>query len=277
MIAFLFVERRAAEPVLPLRLFSNSTFAITTAVGFIIGVSLFGSVTYLPLFLQVVKGESPTDSGLQMIPMMAGMLVSSIASGHRISHTGRYKRYPIAGTGIATVALFLMSTMDQDTSILVASGIMALLGLGLGMVMQVLLLAAQNAVDYRDLGVATSGATLFRLAGGSIGTAILGTIFSARLAANLDRTVASRPGDTALAGAGLDIESLSRLAPAVRALYLDAFAGALGTVFLVACCVALIGFFLAWLVPERRLRDTIAAAADDSGATAGRTFPMPVD
>ena len=277
MIAFLAVERRAAEPVVPLRLFSNSTFAITTAVGFIIGVSLFGSVTYLPLFLQVVKGESPTDSGLQMIPMMAGMLVSSIASGHRISHTGRYKRYPIAGTGIATVALFLMSTMDKDTSILVASGIMALLGLGLGMVMQVLLLAAQNAVDYRDLGVATSGATLFRLAGGSIGTAILGTVFSARLGTNLGRTIPSEASGPALAGTGLDIESLSRLTPAVRALYLDAFAGALGTVFLVASCVALIGFLLAWLVPERRLRDTIAAAADDSGATAGRTFPMPVD
>ena len=276
LFAFLFVERRASEPVLPLRLFSNSTFAITTTVGFIIGVSLFGSVTYLPLFLQVVKGESPTDSGLQMIPMMAGMLVSSIASGHRISHTGRYKRYPIAGTAIATVALFLMSTMDVDTSILVASGIMALLGLGLGMVMQVLLLAAQNAVDYRDLGVATSGATLFRLAGGSIGTAVLGTIFSARLASTLARTVPDAAGGPA-AGSGLDLESLARLAPSVRAQYLDAFAGALNTVFFVAMLIAFTGFLLAWLVPERRLRDTIAAAADDSGATAGRTFPMPID
>ncbi len=276
MAAFLFVERRASEPVLPLRLFANSTFTITTAVGFIIGVSLFGAVTYLPLFLQVVKGESPTDSGLQMIPMMAGMLVSSISSGHRISHTGRYKRYPIAGTAIATVALFLMSTMDVGTSILVASGIMALLGLGLGMVMQVLLLAAQNAVDYRDLGVATSGATLFRLAGGSIGTAVLGTIFSARLGVNLSRTLPQSAGSEAH-GAGLDLEALAQLTPAVRATYLDAFASALNTVFLVASCIALLGFILAWLVPEKRLRDTIAAAADDTGATAGRTFPMPID
>ena len=275
--AFLLVERRAAEPVLPLRLFSNSTFAITTAVGFIIGVSLFGSVTYLPIFLQVVKGESPTSSGLQMIPMMAGMLVSSIASGHRISHTGRYKRYPIAGTGIATVALLLMSTMDVGTSILVASGIMALLGLGLGMVMQVLLLAAQNAVDYRDLGVATSGATLFRLAGGSIGTAILGTIFSARLAAIVARTIPGAESEAVAGGHGLDLETLGALPAAMRASYLDAFAGALNTVFLVACLVAFAGFLLAWMVPERKLRDTIVAAADDSGATAGRTFPMPAE
>jgi hypothetical protein len=212
-----------------------------------------------------------------MIPMMAGMLVSSIASGHRISHTGRYKKYPIAGTAIATIALFLMSTMDVNTSILVASGIMALLGLGLGMVMQVLLLAAQNAVDYRDLGVATSGATLFRLAGGSIGTAVLGTIFSARLGANLARTVPTSASSPASPQNGLDLESLSQLEPPVRALYLDAFAGALNTVFLVACLIALTGCMLAWLVPERPLRDTIAAAADDSGATAGRTFPMPME
>ena len=275
--AFLFVERRAAEPVLPLRLFSNRTFAITTAVGFIIGVSLFGALTYLPIFLQVVKGESPTASGLQMIPMMAGMLVSSIASGHRISHTGRYKRYPIAGTAIASVALFLMSTMDAGTSIVTASGIMALLGLGLGMVMQVLLLAAQNAVDYGDLGVATSGASLFRLAGGSIGTAVLGAIFSSRLATIVSRTAPDGGGAAAPAASGLDLESLARLAPDVRAVYLGAFSAALNTVFLVACAVAVAGFVLAWLVPETPLRDTIAAAADDSGATAGRTFPMPSD
>lgn len=277
--AFLAVERRAVEPVLPLHLFSNPTFAITTAVGFIIGVSLFGSVTYLPLFLQVVKGASPTASGLQMIPMMGGMLVSSIASGHRISHTGRYKRFPIAGTAIASVALFLMARMNGDTSVLAASGIMALLGLGLGMVMQVLLLAAQNAVEYRDLGVATSGATLFRLAGGSIGTAVLGAIFAARLEANLRNALpdAVTGSGTRLSGSGLDLEGLGALPAGVRAVYLDAFAAALNTVFLVAGCVALVGFVLAWLVPERPLRDTIASKAEDSGATVGRTFPMPTD
>lgn len=236
-------------------------------------------MTYLPLFLQVVKGESPTASGLQMIPMMGGMLVSSIASGHRISTTGRYKRFPVAGTATATLALYLMSRMTGETTVLVASAIMALLGLGLGMVMQVLMLAAQNAVEHRDLGVATSGATLFRLAGGSIGTVALGTIFSARLDRNLPDSLpdAASAGGARLTGSGLDLEGLAALPPALRSSYLEAFSTALNTVFLVAACVAFAGFLLAWLVPERPLRDTIASKAEDTGATVGRTFPMPSD
>ncbi len=167
LVAFVIVERRAREPVLPLRLFANPTFAIASAVGLIVGFALFGSVTYLPLFLQVVKGESPTASGLQMLPMMGGMLVTSIASGQLISRTGRYKIFPILGTLVMALGLYLLSRMTEQTTTLSASFTMLVLGLGLGMVMQVLVIAVQNAVDYADLGVATSGATLFRLVGGS--------------------------------------------------------------------------------------------------------------
>src|SRR5437588_7605063 len=195
---FMLVERRVREPVLPLRLFGQQTFVITSTVGLIVGFALFGSVTYFPLFLQVVKAVSPTGSGLEMIPMMAGMLVTSIASGQLISRTGHYKIFPVLGTAVMTAGLFLLSRLSPQTSEATASLLMLVLGVGLGMVMQVLVIAVQNAVDYADLGVATSGATLFRLIGGSLGTAILGAIFAARPSANLDRLL---PAATSRAGA----------------------------------------------------------------------------
>ncbi|HTW11626.1 MAG TPA: MDR family MFS transporter, partial [Solirubrobacteraceae bacterium] len=181
VVVFLAVERRAPEPVLPPRLFANNVFSVTSAVGLVVGFALFGSVTYLPLFLQVVGGSTPTGSGLQILPLMGGLLITSIGSGQIISRTGRYKPFPIAGTFVMVVGLYLLSRMDAATTRAVSSAYMFVLGLGLGMVMQVLVLAVQNAVDYEDLGVATSGATLFRSIGGSVGTAILGSIFSSRL------------------------------------------------------------------------------------------------
>src|SRR6185369_5074109 len=190
LVIFTLAERKAAEPVLPLRLFRQRTFVVTSAVGLIVGFALFGSVTYFPLFLQVVKGASPTASGLQMLPMMAGMLVTSIASGQLISRFGRYKLFPIVGTAVGSAGLFLLSQLSPDSSALYAAGAMLVLGLGLGLVMQVLVIAVQNAVDFGDLGVATSGATLFRLVGGSLGTAVLGSIFAGRLAMNLRQQVA---------------------------------------------------------------------------------------
>src|SRR5688500_13900440 len=194
LVLFLIVERRAAEPVLPLHLFRNQSFVITSAVGLVVGFAMFGSVTYLPVFLQVVMGSTPTGSGLQMVPMMGGMLVSSIVSGQLISHTGRYKIFPIMGTAVMTVALFLLSRMNAGTSLGAVLGMMLLLGLGMGLVMQVLIIAVQNAVDHRDLGVATSGNTLFRSVGGSVGTAILGAIFAARIATELAGRVGGSNG-----------------------------------------------------------------------------------
>ncbi|HET7190251.1 MAG TPA: MFS transporter, partial [Gemmatimonadaceae bacterium] len=266
---FVVVERRAAEPVLPPRLFGQRTFLVATVVGLIVGFALFGSVTYLPVFLQVVKGASPTRSGLQMVPMMLGMLVTSVISGQVISRTGRYKLFPIAGTAVMTVGLFLLSRLDASSTTTRASALMLLLGLGMGMVMQVLVIAVQNAVDYRDLGVATSGTTLFRLIGGSLGTAILGAIFASRLAANLSRTM---PGFAAASGHGTTSAALARMAPAARAAYADAFAASLGTVFLVATVVCALGVALAMLLPERALRETVAESARDKGTEASGAF-----
>jgi EmrB/QacA subfamily drug resistance transporter len=276
LVAFAVTETRAKEPVMPPRLFANQTFSVTSAVGLIVGFALFGSVTYLPLFLQVVKGASPTGSGLQMLPMMGGMLVTSIFSGQIISRTGRYKFFPIVGTIVMAFGLWLLSRMTETTSTASASLTMLVLGLGLGMVMQVLVIAVQNAVEYRDLGVATSGATLFRLVGGSLGTAVLGAIFAVRLAAILARLL---PGSARATGAGaLNPETMGQLSPALRAIYVRAFTESLGTVFVVATAVALLGFLLTWLVPERPLRATVAAASGSEGVgEVGAAFAMPTD
>jgi len=267
LAAFVAVERRSPEPVVPLRLFANPVFSVTSGIGLIVGFALFGSVTYLPVFLQLVQGSSPTASGLELVPMMAGMLTTSIASGQIISRIGRYKIFPIAGTAVLAVGLFLLSRMNVNTSGLTAGLFMLVVGMGLGLVMQVLVLAVQNAVEYEDLGVATSGATLFRLIGGSLGVAVLGAIFASRLAANLARGFR----------VAQDVEHISpavvlRLAPAARNAYRAAFADSLHTVFLVAAAVAVIGFLLSWFLEERPLRETVAASAG-----LGEGFAMPCD
>ncbi len=278
LVGFILAERRAREPVLPLRLFGNRSFAFTSAIGLVVGFALFGSVTFLPLYLQVVKGVSPTASGMQMLPMMGGMLLTSIGSGQLISRFGRYKIFPIIGTAVMTFGMFLLSRIAPDTSTLGVSMMMLLLGLGLGMVMQVLVIAVQNSVDYRDLGVATSGATLFRLVGGSVGTAVLGAIFSTTLASNLARVLP--PGAVAGGGGfgGMNAAALAHLPAEIRGLYLGAFTDALDTIFFFAAVVGLVAFLLTWLVPEQPLRKTVAAATeDDIGGDVAQAFAMPVD
>ncbi|HEX5581640.1 MAG TPA: MFS transporter [Gemmatimonadaceae bacterium] len=272
---FIAAERRAPEPVLPLRLFANRAFTVASVVGLVVGFALFGSVTYLPLYLQVVQGASPTASGLQMLPLMAGNLLTSIGSGQIISRTGRYRIFPIAGMALASGGLLLLSRVTPATPLLHTMGAMLLLGLGLGMVMQVLVIAVQNVVDYRDLGVATSGATLFRLVGGSLGTAILGAIFAARLSSNLARMLP--PGTPGAGGERIRISSalLERLSPALRATYIEAFTEAMATIFLAALGVGLVGFLFAWLMPEHPLRRSIAATASNRGTETGEAFAMP--
>jgi hypothetical protein len=250
-------------------LFRNRVFNVTSAVGFVVGFALFGSVTYLPLFLQVVNGSSPTGSGLQILPLMAGLLITSIGSGQIITRTGQYKVFPIAGTFLMIIGLYLLSRMDASTTRLVSSAYMFVLGLGLGMVMQVLVLAVQNAVDYEDLGVATSGATLFRSIGGSVGTAILGSIFSARLKANLavnlstNRATAKIPPAQLhrLTGAIGNPASLKRLPAPVHHVYILSFTHALDRVFVVAAVIAAAAFVLSWLLQQRPLRGTAEASA----------------
>ncbi len=264
---FIFTEHRAAEPVLPPTLFSDRVFTVTSGIGLIVGFALFGSVTYLPLFLQVVNGASPTGSGLQILPLMGGLLVTSIASGQIISRTGRYKPFPILGTAMMVIGLLLLSGMDAGTSRLQASGYMFVLGLGIGGVMQVLVLAVQNAVDYSDLGVATSGATLFRSIGGAVGTAVLGSIFNNRLQSEL---ASALPSSAARGVAHANPAAISKLPPPVHTAYIDAFTNALGTVFMVAAGVAVISFLLSWALEQRPLRETIVA-----GAGVGESFAVP--
>jgi EmrB/QacA subfamily drug resistance transporter len=269
LAAFLAVERRAAEPVLPLRLFANRAFTVTSLVALVVGFAMFGSVTYLPLFLQVVKGSTPTGSGLEMLPMMGGMLTSSIASGQLISRTGRYKIFPVLGTAVMTIGLALLSRTAVGTSLGRILGMMLLLGLGMGLVMQVLVIAVQNAVDYRDLGVATSGNSLFRSIGGSVGTAVLGAIFASRLTAEL----ASHP--TVGGGAGLSLQAMAHVPPEVRATYAQAFTSAIDTVFLVATAIAVLGFLTTWLLPERPLRETVSATSADVGQEVAGAMAIP--
>jgi EmrB/QacA subfamily drug resistance transporter len=266
---FVLTESRASEPILPLSLFRNRTFSVTSSVGFIVGFALFGAITYLPLYLQITKGSSPTRSGLQLVPLMAGVLVTSIVSGQLITRLGRYKVFPIVGTGVMAVGMFLLSTLGAGTSVWFASLFAMVLGLGLGMVMQVLVLAVQNAVDYSVLGVATSGSTLFRQIGGSIGVALFGTIFANRLGHEL----ASRLPANARLPPATDPASIKRLPPATHAAFEHAFAAALHPVFLMAAGVSLLAFALAWLVHEVPLRtgthaaDAITPPRDERSAT----------
>ena len=276
LVSFVLVERRAREPVLPPHLFGQRTFSVTSLIGLIVGFALFGSVTYLPVYLQLVKGVGPTQSGLEMLPMMGGMLVTSIVSGQLISRTGRYKLFPLLGTAVMSLGLFLLSRLTVESSTWMASLDMLLLGLGLGLVMQVLVIAVQNAVDYADLGVATSGATLFRLVGGSLGTAVLGAIFAHRLSVNLARLLPAEAGGAPVGG-GMTTAALARMPAAARTAYLQAFTASLSTVFLVATVVCATGFLLAWLLPERPLRETIAASAGDAGTESGGAFARPMD
>jgi MFS family permease len=255
LVGFVLVERRAAEPILPLELFRNRVFTVTSAIGFVVGFALFGAVTFLPLYLQIVKGHDPTEAGLLLTPMMAGVLVTSIASGQIITRLGRYKPFPIAGTALMTVAMALLTGVSVSMPTWQTELYMLVLGLGLGMTMQVLVLAAQNAVPYELLGVATSGSTLFRQVGGSVGVALFGAIFANRLAAEL--AAALPPGATP--PAAVSPELVHRLPDAVRVPYLEAFADALVPVFVVAAAVSLLAFALTWLLREVPLRKSVAA------------------
>lgn len=260
-VAFVAVERWAAEPVLPLRLFRVRTFTLSAVISFVVGFAMFGAMTYLPTFLQVVQGVSPTMSGVHMLPMVLGLLLASTVSGQIVSRTGRWKVFPIAGTGITTLGLLLLHQLDENSSTAELSGFFFVFGLGLGLVMQVLVLIVQNAVPYADLGVATSGATFFRSIGASFGVAVFGTVFAGRLGEQLTdafRGAALPPGasvDTLEA----DPRGIAALPPDLRPPALHAYATAITDVFLYAAPVALLGFVLAWFLKEDRLRGSVTA------------------
>jgi EmrB/QacA subfamily drug resistance transporter len=247
---FVYEERLAAEPIMPLELFRQRTFVLMSLIGFVVGIALFGSVTFIPLYLQVVKGSTPSQAGLQLLPMMGGMLTMSVASGRLIARFGTYRPFPIAGTLLGGVAMALLSTLSLDTSLHTIYAYMALLGIGLGMVMPVLTLAVQNTVEFRHMGVATSGATLFRSIGGSLGVAAFGALFSHGLQSRLEQAL---PADVTLPAA-LGPTAVQQLPAAVRDAYLHAFAASLHGVYLAATGVIAIAFVLAWFVERAPLR-----------------------
>ncbi|HXW81179.1 MAG TPA: MDR family MFS transporter [Acidimicrobiales bacterium] len=258
LVVFVMVERRAAEPVLPPRLFSNSVFTSSGVVALFLGFAMFGAITFLPLYFQVVKGASPTTSGLEILPLMGGLLITSISGGQIVSRTGKYRVFPILGTAIMTIGLFLLSRLSPTTSTGVASLYMFITGCGIGLVMQVLVVAVQNAVAYKDLGVATSGNTLFRNIGSSVGTAVIGTIFATRLVSNLTHDFPHTP-QLVQASHTLSAAILATLSPSERSTFLDAFSKALSTAFLVAAFVSIVAFVASWFIKQLPMRTTVTA------------------
>ena len=252
---FVIQETRAPEPLLPLRLFRLPVFSVSTAIGFIIGLAMFGVIAFMPVYFQVVKGASATESGLRMIPLMMGILSMSILSGRLMSTTGRYRIFPIVGTAIATVGLFLLSRIDVDTSFFAVAVFMGVVGIGIGLVMQTIVLAAQNTVEHKDLGTATAGVNFFRSMGGAFGVAIFGSILSNRLDYWLPRLVpAEALQGTDSAALTASPEVVQALPPAVLDGVTQAFANSLETVFLAAVPVALLAFAVSWLLREIPLR-----------------------
>ncbi len=258
IVGWWFAERRAAEPVLPLRLFRDPVFRVSAAISLAAGFALFGSISYLPLFLQVVHGVSPTMSGVYLLPMVGGLLITSITSGQLIARTGRYKIYPIIGTAVLVVALYLLSRLDEHTSAAMFSLDFFLLGFALGLIIQVLVIAVQNAADYRDLGAATSGVTFFRSIGGAFGVSVFGAIFSNRLASELAAALRGMtlPKGFNLASAQANPAALKLLPALLRDAIRHAFSLALHPVFLWAIPVAVVAFVLSWFLREVPLRTT---------------------
>jgi EmrB/QacA subfamily drug resistance transporter len=258
-VAFVFRERRAPEPIIPLRLFSNSVFTVCNVAGFIMGTAMFGVIVFLPLYLQLVKGVSPTVSGLLLLPVMGGLLVSSILSGRAISAIGRYRMFAVVGTATAAVGILALTTLGVDTNQAVMSLELLVLGVGIGMSMPVLTIAVQNGVSWRDMGTATASVNFFRSLGGSIGTAAFGAVLVDRLSANLARDVpagvlAHLPGGKTITGSPA---SVHKLAPAVQAPVLHAFTQSLDTVFICAVPLMALAFILSLFLKDVRLRDSV--------------------
>ncbi|MFJ5725607.1 MFS transporter [Streptomyces sp. NPDC093149] len=270
-LLFLVVEHRAAEPIIPLRLFRDSVFNVTALVGAVVGVALFGAASYLPTFLQMVDGASATESGLLMLPMMGGIVVASIVSGQLISRTGRYRIHPILGGAFSVLGMWLLSRLETDTPRLEYSFAQAVLGIGIGLIMPVLVLAVQNSVQPTDLGAATSANNYFRQIGGSVGAAVFGTLFAGRLA---DALAARLPS-----GADLpDPESITpqlvhAMEPALRDSYIRAYADAMPRIFLYLVPVLVLGLFLAFFLKEKPLVSHHSPETDAESSTGSAPIP----
>ena len=256
-LLFLLAERRAVEPIIPLPLFANRVFSAASAIGFVVGFAMFGALTFLPLFFQDVRGVSAIQSGLRLFPLMGGLLVASIGSGLLVSRWGRYKVFPVVGTALMTVGLYLMSLIGVHTGAWAAAAYMAVFGFGLGLILQVLTVAVQNAVPYSELGTATSGVTFFRSIGGSFGAAVFGAVFANLLLGNVLRALHLHAAPAGLSLSADDPGSIHRLPAAVQAGVIDGIAHTIQTMFLIGVPIAFVAFLLSWTLPEVPLRKAI--------------------
>jgi MFS family permease len=276
-VLFLFWEKRAIEPILPLYLFKNHTFSLTSLLGAVIGAGMFGAIVMLPLYLQVVKGDSATTAGLKLIPLMLGILTTSIVSGKLISKHGHYKRFPVAGTFIMTAGILLMTRLEIDTPFWQISIYAVMVGAGLGLSMQTIVIALQNSIDFKDMGVATSSNTFFRSLGSVFGTAIFGSILTNRVGHYLESNFAQLATSNPAALSGFDMAKLdgissntavlNTLPPEIKTTALEAFVSSFHIVFYAAAPVTAIGFLLALQLREMPLRSTKEYQATRDNAT----------
>jgi len=265
LIAFCFVELNVAEPIIPPGLFRNRTFSAASAVSFAIGFTLFGSIVFLPLYLQIVHGATPTSSGLELLPMVGGMLITFIVSGRLVTRTGRYKIFPIMGLAITTVGLLFLAQLGPHTAYGYAAIDMFVVGLGVGLVMQVLVVAVQNSVPHSQLGTATATATFFRTIGGAFGVAILGAVLNSQLLNHLRETAS--PALLKLIGGSNISENpaqIAKLPPAARQLVINAFSHSLQTVFIVSIPFGILAFITAFFMKEIPLRQQAHVSMEDA-------------
>jgi predicted MFS family arabinose efflux permease len=251
-VAFIFQERRAAEPIIPLGLFTSPVFSLASGLGLLVGMGMFGAIIFLPMYLQLVDGATPTASGLYTLPLVVGILIMSIGSGRLISKTGRYKLFPIIGTAVMTAGMFLLSRMGIHTGHLVSSLYMLIVGCGLGLVMQVLVVVAQNDAVPENLGAATSTVTFFRSVGGAVGVALLGSVFAGDLTSRLSKI----PGAAKIAKAGVQLTpaQVRALPPHIHSVFLNAFSQSLTQVFLYGMVITGLAFVGAIFLKEKPLR-----------------------
>ena len=281
-VLFLLQEKRALEPILPLDLFKNHTFSLTSALGFIIGAGMFGAIIMLPLFLQVVQGDSATAAGLKLIPFMLGIVSMSILSGKLISKHGHYKRYPVMGLAIMTVGILTLSTLNETTPFWKLAIYALLIGAGLGLSMQTVVIALQNSVEMKDLGIATSANTFFRSVGGTVGVALFGSLYASQLAVKIPEGVSKLATTNPLALIGATPEKfeqlknstsvISEFTPELQAVIYHGFVESFQVVFLSAVPITALGFVLALFMREVPLRTSAehhAATQEAAGEAVG--------
>ncbi|MCC2268130.1 MFS transporter [Streptomyces sp. CT1-17] len=274
LVGFVFWQTRAAEPIVPLHIFRSRNFTLMSGIGFV----MFGATLFLPLYQQSVQGASATNSGLLLLPMLSAMLVTSMVAGRITTNTGRYKIFPVAGGALMTVGLFLLSTMDTDTTRFTSGVYMAVVGLGMGCLMQITMLVAQNSVEMKDMGVASSSTTLFRTLGSSFGVAIMGALFNSRVQQEMTERAGALGSKVTEQSAQLDAASLAKLPEAAREAYQHAVSSGTHGAFLLGAAVAVLALVAAVFVKEVPLKgagpQTSDGPADGDDDTAAAKAPV---